>query len=259
MPTRQELLNALRQVSEEVMQSLRMLMTIIFALTMPIEPETEVTPQELSPINQLIQEVTQQRSTIEQLGQVITQRLSHPEPRPASVTASASMPSAVNPVQANGMNSTLITMGTPLSVPDILSEEELSPEMPPPRRVTAAPPMTSPAPSSSNARTTMSPPTVRNTPPAPAAAVAAIAGIGLPANNNQALMPTANALELWGDKRCTWGKKHSNKTYRQIYEEDPGYNQWVLDRPNLQGDISDYANYATTRKHLEQTLREATR
>lgn len=235
-------------------------MTIIFALTMPIEPETEVTPQELSPINQLIQEVTQQRSTIEQLGQVITQRLNNPEHRPASAAASVPMSSAAPPVQSSVLNSAVITMGTPLSMPDILSEEELFPEMPPPRRTIAAPPVASPAPSTSTTRATTSPPTVRNQLPAQAAAVAAIAGIGLPANNNnQALMPTANALEVWGDKRCTWGKKHSNKTYRQIYEEDPGYNQWVLDRPNLQGDISDYANYVTTRKHLEQTLREATR
>lgn len=238
------------------MQTLRMLMTIIFALT----SETEATMQELSPINQLIQEVSNQRSTLEQLGQVIAQRLTASEQNRANAsTTSAAMPRAPALPQDNGpspmVNSTLITTGTPLSASefDILSDEELVL----PTRMQPS----SPEPSTSHSRAAPANPTnVRNPPQAPAGSrvVNAIAGIGLPANN-QALMPTTNALELWGDKRCTWGKKHANKTYRQIYEQDPGYNQWALDRPSLQGDISDYANYVTTRKHLEQTLRDATR
>ena len=56
-----------------------------------------------------------------------------------------------------------------------------------------------------------------------------------------------------GNKTITWGKKHPGKTYVGTYDSDPGYTKWILSRiSNLGEDMEDYANYAMTRRHLEE-------
>ena len=71
MPTRQEVLDALRTVAEEVLASLKLLMTIVFTMTSAIDPNQEATELQMNPVNQLIHEVAQQRRTIDQLGNLI--------------------------------------------------------------------------------------------------------------------------------------------------------------------------------------------
>ena len=63
---------------------------------------------------------------------------------------------------------------------------------------------------------------------------------------------TQTALESWGQKVVTWGKKNKGQVYVNVYEKDVGYVKWVLARVgNLHEDIEDFANYAITRRRLE--------
>ena len=83
MPTRQEVLEALRTVAEAVLASLKLLLTIVFTVTSAIEPNLEATEAQMNPVNQLIQEVTQQRLKIDQLGTIIqSQFLQKPPANP---------------------------------------------------------------------------------------------------------------------------------------------------------------------------------
>jgi len=71
---RQEVLEGLRVLAEEIMQSLRILLTTLFSMTGAIHPEEEVGEAEMHPINQLIQEVKNQKNNIAELGNLISQQ-----------------------------------------------------------------------------------------------------------------------------------------------------------------------------------------
>ena len=49
MPSRQEVLEALRSLCEEVMESLRILFYMLFTMTKAVEPETQMQESELGP------------------------------------------------------------------------------------------------------------------------------------------------------------------------------------------------------------------
>ena len=68
MPTRQDVLEALRSLSEEVLASLRLL----FSMTSANQPQEPVSEQEMHPIQQLIQEVKNQRNKIMELSNIIS-------------------------------------------------------------------------------------------------------------------------------------------------------------------------------------------
>ena len=60
------------------------------------------------------------------------------------------------------------------------------------------------------------------------------------------------ALDQWGNKVISWGRKHNGKTFRQVFEMDPGYIRWVQARAgNLHEDLEDFMNYANTRQRLQ--------
>jgi hypothetical protein len=61
MPTRQEVLDGLRVIAKEIMQSLRIL-TMLFTMTKAVNPGEEVSETEMNPLNQLIQESAQSQS-----------------------------------------------------------------------------------------------------------------------------------------------------------------------------------------------------
>ena len=76
--------------------------------------------------------------------------------------------------------------------------------------------------------------------PAPAARPASSASASMPA-------PTAGShltLAQWGQRKITWGKKHTGKTYYQTLNEDMGYLDWSRARynslPPQQQDFVDY-------------------
>ena len=72
-------------------------------------------------------------------------------------------------------------------------------------------------------------------------------------NSNGQLAMTRAALEAWGKKIIAWGKKHPGKTYVETYDSDASYTKWILSRMStLSEEMVDYANYALTRRHLEE-------
>jgi TolA-binding protein len=92
MLTRQEVLEALRTLSEEVLSSLRLL----FSMTRAVMPEESVLESDMNPINQLIQEVKNQRGKIRELTQIIesqfTRSMGHTQMSPtATETTSGDM------------------------------------------------------------------------------------------------------------------------------------------------------------------------
>lgn len=60
----------------------------------------------------------------------------------------------------------------------------------------------------------------------------------------QDLAWTTTAMERWGQKLVSWGKKHPGKLYSVVYETDAQYVGWCLSRINsLEAPISDFARY----------------
>eukprot|EP00435_Cladocopium_sp_Y103_P019549 s1700_g4.t1 len=239
MPTRQEVFEGLRVLSEEVIQSLKILFYMIFTLTKAINPEEHVSDQDGSTIQQLVQEVRVQREKITELGQIITNQMLKDPPR-----------------RSSGPPSPEPTIGSDLR--ELMEEEAMlgSGEHQVPSPV--GPSSSSPMP--------MMPPTMPNLNLPAGGSTRKIAGIpltGRPSKASpQAPQPEASqanqvaltqqALINWGQKKITWGKKHMSKAYHQVYEADSGYVKWVLARVGSLGeDIEDFANYALTRQRLE--------
>ena len=73
-------------------------------------------------------------------------------------------------------------------------------------------------------------------------------------NSQSQVALTQAALEAWGKQDYHMGKEASGKDIREhLRIRDPGYTKWILSRiSNLGEDMEDYANYAMTRRHLEE-------
>lgn len=256
MPTRQELLDSLRSLAEQMMESLRMMLTIVFAMTTAISPELPATEMESSPINQLIQEVTRQRSTIEQLGNVITQQLNQQQVNQQSQTQVAQMaqqfmmspPRNNRPHPSRGIPELASSVASSeWNFEGDLDETEL-PSLPIPMPLPTGHP-------SSQVPCTSTTSTMNHENQRTNHGRAGVPPSNGPPSGSRALAPTGGALEQWGRKTITWGTKHPGRTYRDVYEQDQGYVRWVLARPNATGDIIDFFNYATARKALEDSVR----
>lgn len=264
MPTRQEVFEALRNLAEEVMTSLRMLLTLIFTLTTTISPQDAMAEEQAEPIQRLIIEVGQQRMKIEELANLMST---------SPPATNNNMPGRNNPMspvtypmhnqvnQAQGqVQMPVSTMPGPSSSPGEPSgseDWELA-EMQEFARQVRQPGNSSQGPSSSQAMPMRNLPMTRiqapvmpgpppvNIEPAPAATSQQVA---IP----QQVVLTGEALERWGRKKITWGTKHKGKLYRAVFDSDPGYTEWVHARMDTVGElIADYGNYATTRMRLEQ-------
>ena len=71
MPNRQEVLDALRILSEDFLESLRILFHLLYMLvtmTRAVQPEEGVTEAEMTSINHLVAEVRSQKAKITELG-----------------------------------------------------------------------------------------------------------------------------------------------------------------------------------------------
>ena len=96
MPNRQEVLDALRILSEEVLESLRVLFYMLFTMTRAVQPEEGVTEADMTPINHLLAEVCSQKAKITELGEIIQKRFLQSQsnssgPTPSSPVNSATM------------------------------------------------------------------------------------------------------------------------------------------------------------------------
>ena len=67
----------------------------------------------------------------------------------------------------------------------------------------------------------------------------------------QAVNPS---IESWGQKCVSWGKKWSGVRYQEVYERDQGYVQWITDRTNsLTPPMRDFLMYCQSRQRLERS------
>jgi hypothetical protein len=231
MPSRQEVLEGLRVLSEEVMESLRVLFYMLFTLTKALHPTEEMPEQDMTPIQQLINEVKGQRMKITELGELIQRQCLGPQVR-------SSGPTLAN-LEA--------TIGS-----DLWEMAEMEEEFSQPASAGVAPSISQPMPSTRVPAMNMkiagipvahAPPKTSRAPASPAAPV--------PSANDQVAL-TSHALESWGRKLVSWGRKHQGKTFEWTYNNDQGYVKWLLARKDsMTEDAEDFGNYAITRQRLE--------
>lgn len=107
-------------------------------------------------------------------------------------------------------------------------------------------------------RTQTSQPVVTSTPATyPVPAPSTPATVPAPPMAGTQLVHTAQALESWGCKRISWGKKHISKQYREVYEIDPGYVEWIRARAStLTPAMSDFLMYCQAREGVEQSIHQ---
>lgn len=244
MPTRQEVLEALRTVAEEVLASLKLLMTIVFTMTSAIDPNQEATDLQMNPVNQLIHEVAQQRRTIDQLGNLIqAQFLQKPPTGPGPIVSPVNhVPGSEDfeweaemvPHQSQAAST---VPSSSQSMPAVMMNARAPNNQPPPMPVRQPIPQ---GPMTPSAR--------------PPAAMMGSPGSSYAASEiGSQLMVTQASLESWGNKIVGFGKKHLRSRYAHVYESDPGYIKWILARAdNLSEDVADFASYARARNQLEQ-------
>jgi hypothetical protein len=61
-------------------------------------------------------------------------------------------------------------------------------------------------------------------------------------------------LALWGAKTVTWGKKCLGLSYAAVYEEDPAYIEWLINRgSHASVDMLDLMTYVIRRRQVEQS------
>ena len=237
MPSRQEVLEGLRVLSEEVMESLRVLFYMLFTLTKALQPTEEMPEQDMTPIQQLINEVKGQRMKITELGDLIQRQCLGPQ-----VRSSGPMLANLEP-----------TIGS-----DLWEMAEMEEEFSQPASAGVAPSTSQPMPSTRvpvmNMKIAGMPvahsPPVAHGPPKTSRAPTSPA-VQMPSGNDQVAL-TSHALESWGRKQVSWGRKHQGKTFEWTYNNDQGYVKWLLARKDsMTEDAEDFGNYSITRQRLE--------
>ena len=250
--TRQDVLEALRSLSEEVLASLRLLFCMLFSMTSANQPQEPVSEQEMHPIQQLIQEVKNQRNKIMELSNIISSQFNRSTGKRA--------PSPTGTETVSGASWDVAEM-------EEIMQELATPELP--KSLHAQGPSTSPPRSSNNANE----PTDKHSTSSSVTDcrhahqwVPASSSTSNPSSSPRSKWkPTRwpslqTALESWGQKVVTWGKKNKGQVYVNVYEKDVGYVKWVLARVgNLHEDIEDFANYAITRRRLHGERSDAER
>ena len=97
MPNRQEVLDALRILSEDFLESLRILFHLFYMLvtmTRAVQPEEGVTEADMTPINHLVAEVRSQKAKITELGEIIQKRFLQSQSNPSGPRSSSPVNSA---------------------------------------------------------------------------------------------------------------------------------------------------------------------
>lgn len=242
MPNRQEVLEGFRQLAEEILQSLRCLFTMLFAMTKPLSPEETVTEQEMEPIRQLVNEVKSQRMKITELSHLIMSQQQCAPVSPTSLGGPTSDAWEAIEMEAEANQSTEVP-GTSqaaqvhtTSVPIALGQNL----------------MTSTGQGKSGMKIAGIPLRGHHS-----HAAGSHSADNQSANSQNQLALTQATLDSWGNKVVTWGKKHKGDTYVTTYEGDSGYVQWILARiGSLNTELEDFANYAITRRRLEEAARQ---
>lgn len=255
MPSRQEVLEAMRVLSEEIIESLRILFCMIFSMTRAVQPEEQVSDAEMNPIHQLVTEVRNQKAKISELGKIITSRFLQnqaPNPGPRSMSPPSNGMTGFESWEEAEMEAAELDM---LSGVHVIHSHGVGPSTSPQSSTPVIPSQAAPAvaPAAKSATRIAGIPLPGRQLPAQMEAAPTGQGSQQSSNNHGQIALTQAALEAWGNKNITWGRKHTGKTYVATYESDPGYNKWILARmDSLTGEMEDFANYVNTRQRLEE-------
>ena len=225
-----------------IMESLRLLLLVLMSQFEVHSPSQEVSLEYHQQVSNLVSEVQSQRGRIDQL-MTLVQDMHHTHRR-AVPTQGQPTSSVTHPV---GQLSHRVLDEENLSELewDAVDPVEFQGATYSPPRSPAARSRRNPAvagPSQASSRTSTATP-ANPTPedgPQP---------VNLSADQQLAL--THMTMESWGNKRISWGKKHHQTRYCQVYEEDPGYSTWLRPRQNLNPAMSDFLAYCSARENLE--------
>eukprot|EP00435_Cladocopium_sp_Y103_P059980 s1270_g21.t1 len=228
-------LEGLRVLSEEVMESLRVLFYMLFTLTKALQPNEEMPEQDVTPIQRLIHEVKCQRQKISELGELITKQNLGPQARSSGPTLESPMPSIVSDAWEMAEMEEEFGQSASAGVAPNTSRPVASTKVPMLNMKIAGIPVAHQPPKPSG-------------PAQPPPATQTTGQIAL----------THQALESWGRKQVSWGRKHQGKNYEWVYNNDQGYIKWMLARMgNLGDDAEDFCNYSITRQRLESAAMNA--
>lgn len=230
MPSRADLLQQVRVVAEGIMESLRLLLMVLMnQFDAPLLSQ-EVSTEYINQMSMLVGEVQNQRVRIEELTHLMQQ------------------PTMTNsPGRNQGYQNH--------RVPD--SEEEWEPVSPPRNQVNPANDRQVTQRQQVNPRVEDTPPrTQRYTSPNPTmvAPTSQAGNPGAPSNLTETQIVLANtSLESWGNKRVSWGKKHLQAKYSDVYEEDYQYLHWLQARARTHTPaMTDFIAYCQTRENMER-------
>lgn len=240
------------------MESLKLLLVVLMSLIEIRNPEQEVPQETANNVVQLLTEVRTQRGHIEEIARILNDRESQ-RSQPAPV---------MSPIRQPGVPTQLIMSHMEQEEWELefsqVSEDQVTTEAAgilnrPLPGLHHGVPSTSPTTSRTSmaasrqvipqvsSRPVSAPMTVPFNPPA------AMPNTSPVDPQNSQIAMTSQALELWGNKRVSWGKKHPGARFAQVYEEDGDYLTWIMARSrNATPQMQDFIMYINARRALEQ-------
>eukprot|EP00435_Cladocopium_sp_Y103_P036457 s436_g9.t1 len=212
MPSQADMIQTIKAISEQVMESLKALLFLLVSLAEIHNNAQPVSEERSSQMLQLLSEVRLQTSKIDEISTMLK---SSPSPR-----RQASM-----------------------AVPVVDSDQEWEVAS----QVTSIAPSVTPSRPASRAARAQPAMPVQTSPSAPTAPVMSNA-----VNETQIVQAVNPNIETWGQKCISWGRKWPGVRYQEVYERDQGYVQWIADRSQSPTPpMRDFYLYCQNRQRLE--------
>lgn len=225
MPSQAELIATLKAISEQVVESLKMLLMLLMNLTEIHATPQQVPEEQSTQLNRLFQEVRLQRTRIEEISTILRAQYSIPGSPPRMINRGEELIDSEQEWDTVSVAPTVRSQAPTRRAPSVVSA---APTTPVPQPARNAPPPTSQAASS-----------VRALPP-----------------NLQLVevATTTTRLDAWGEKEVTWGRKHKGSQYQHAFL-DQSYVKWVAERENtLTPEMLDFHRYCQTRLHVAANI-----
>ena len=204
----------IKSTAEAVMESLWMLLIILFNQIEIKAPDQVISEHHASSLQNLLEQVNVQKDRIEELSKILQDNRS---PRKTRVSPGTKPPSRGDLSDHSWE----------------LEEEEMM---------------------LTNANALPASPPTRTSTRIPVTATATTKPIRLTPENQQEnqLALTAQAIESWGSKRVSWGKTHNGKRFMTVYEEFPQYVDWITARASTaNAAMQDFITYSQARNDME--------
>ena len=252
MPTRGEMLQMVKNMAENVVHSLQTLLMILLNQVATQVSSQEVPMEQATMMNQLMNEVQSQKEKIEELADLMKNQALSPSRRDEAFTLLTESDLEVWDQEVRVYQQPQAAKASPVT-----HGVSTTPMTSPPTRgrSTAAGKGSFLAPQTKGRVVGTATMLERTAPETPPHGSPSSGAEPMGSQLNQSLAWTTTAMEQWGMKRVTWGKKHPGKTYQAVYEQDSQYVSWCLSRINsLDAQIGDFARYCQTRQQMEQQL-----